>query len=92
MPRVRPAAWLLAASNRWIMHGADSPLGCSLHTDAPCAPAPPHPGRVFLVGTKLDGRHMLRLAIGAADVQPHHIHAAWDVIRGALDGLAQAQA
>lgn len=69
------------------------PPGRGLATDAP-HPLPsfaaPHPGRVFLVGTKLDGLHTLRLAIGAADVQPRHIHAAWAVIRGALDGLAQA--
>ncbi|KAK9805451.1 hypothetical protein WJX73_008705 [Symbiochloris irregularis] len=37
-------------------------------------------GRVFLVGTELGGRFTLRMAIGSATTQAHHVEAAWQLI------------
>ena len=94
-PPASPPAALPPASPLAALPPASPPAAVPPPSDVrrcstPRPPSPPAPGRVFLVGTQLDGRHTLRLAIGAADVQPRHIHAAWAVLREALDGLPAA--
>lgn len=37
-------------------------------------------GKVFLVGTELGGRFTLRMAIGSAGTQAHHVEGAWQLI------------
>ena len=38
-------------------------------------------GPVFLVQTKLNGRFVIRLAIGNARTRQEHVRGAWDIIR-----------
>ncbi|GAA2356514.1 pyridoxal-dependent decarboxylase [Saccharopolyspora halophila] len=40
-------------------------------------------GELYLTHTKLDGRVLLRLAIGSPQTERHHVRAAWDRIRRA---------
>ena len=46
-------------------------------------------GRVFLSGTVLRGRFMLRLAIGNIGTKPADVQEAWDVITSAAESLPQ---
>ena len=48
-------------------------------------------GPVFLVQTKLNGRIVIRLAIGNARTTPAHVAQAWDLIRGAASRLRVAR-
>lgn len=53
----------------------------------------PPPGEVFMVGTELDGRHCIRVALGSGQVQHRHVKAAWSIIqREAAARLQQQQA
>ena len=38
-------------------------------------------GHIFLSHTVLDGRHTLRMSIGQTHTAPHHVRAAWELIR-----------
>jgi aromatic-L-amino-acid decarboxylase len=42
-------------------------------------------GQVFLTHTRLDGRYVLRLAIGAPSTQEQHVAAAWNLLRTTAD-------
>ncbi|HLJ69108.1 MAG TPA: pyridoxal-dependent decarboxylase [Chloroflexota bacterium] len=41
-------------------------------------------GRVFLSHTELNGRYILRLAVGNLRTEERHLHTAWDELRAAL--------
>jgi aromatic-L-amino-acid decarboxylase len=41
-------------------------------------------GDVFLSHTKLDGRYVIRLAIGHLKTEEKHVRRAWDLLRDAL--------
>lgn len=47
-------------------------------------------GRVFLSHTELDGRFVIRLAIGNVETDRSHVGAAWDSVDRALAGLGRA--
>jgi len=47
-------------------------------------------GPVFLVHTKLEGRIVLRLAVGNARTQREHVRGAWELILRKADELARA--
>ena len=51
-------------------------------------------GEVYLSHTRLDGRHVLRLAIGNAQTGEDDVRTAWDVLRreAALLGASGAKA
>jgi aromatic-L-amino-acid decarboxylase len=40
-------------------------------------------GEVFLSHTKLDGRYVLRLAVGNIRTEERHVRRAWELLRGA---------
>jgi aromatic-L-amino-acid decarboxylase len=40
-------------------------------------------GEIFISHTKLNGRYVLRLAVGNARTEERHVRRAWEVIRGA---------
>jgi len=43
-------------------------------------------GALFLTHTRLDGRLVLRLSVGAARTERRHVEAAWTAIRAAAEG------
>jgi len=45
-------------------------------------------GRLFLTHTKLDGRLILRVAIGGTYTERRHVQRAWDAIRAAAEAVA----
>jgi hypothetical protein len=42
---------------------------------------------MFMVGSSLSGRFMLRLAVGSPQTQPRHVAAAWARVAREADGL-----
>jgi aromatic-L-amino-acid/L-tryptophan decarboxylase len=44
-------------------------------------------GEVFLSHTKLDGRFVLRLAVGNLKTEERHVRRAWEIARSALDSV-----
>jgi aromatic-L-amino-acid decarboxylase len=46
---------------------------------------------VLLSHTKLDGRFVLRLAIGNLRTTERHVRQAWDLLKSAVDGLQPAE-
>ena len=44
-------------------------------------------GQAFLIGTELDGRFSLRMAIGAASTQASHVADAWRLIASQADAI-----
>jgi aromatic-L-amino-acid decarboxylase len=44
-------------------------------------------GSVYLTHTRVGGRYVLRLAVGAPATEERHVAAAWELIRSAADGL-----
>ena len=44
-------------------------------------------GQAFLIGTELDGRFSLRMAIGAAGTQSSHVADAWQLIALQADAI-----
>jgi len=49
-------------------------------------------GKVFMISTEVGGKYMLRFALGSTFVQPHHVQAAWEVIRGKVEKVIVQQA
>jgi aromatic-L-amino-acid decarboxylase len=45
-------------------------------------------GKMYLIHTKLDGKIVLRLAIGGTYTEQRHVERAWKLIREAADGLS----
>lgn len=48
-------------------------------------------GQLFMVGSELSGRFMLRLAVGSPQVQLRHVAAAWEVLQREATALLQQQ-
>ncbi|HZA40711.1 MAG TPA: aspartate aminotransferase family protein, partial [Actinomycetota bacterium] len=42
-------------------------------------------GEIFISHTKLNGRYVLRLAVGNARTEERHVRRAWDVIRSSAE-------
>jgi hypothetical protein len=49
------------------------------------------PGEVFMVGSSLSGRFMLRLVVGSPQVQPRHVAAAWERVTREAAALLEQQ-
>lgn len=47
-------------------------------------------GKTFLVHTALDGRHVLRMAIGSSAARAQHVEAAWEIIQQEASCLLEA--
>jgi len=77
---------------RWLQTGRGAGHSLFLPKPEPTATAPgqptkPRTGKAFMVGTELDGRFTLRMAVGSPQTQPRHVAAAWDLVRREADRL-----
>ena len=45
-------------------------------------------GKAYLTHTKVGGKYAIRLVLGQTRLEEHHVHAIWDLIRGAARELA----
>ena len=48
-------------------------------------------GKAFLIHTEIDGKYMLRFALGSTNVQAEHVKAAWSLIASKAEEVVAKQ-
>lgn len=48
-------------------------------------------GKAFLIHTEIDGKYMLRFALGSTNVQEEHVRAAWKLIASKAENVIAKQ-